>query len=134
MLAIKSQHMTALTLLHKYGANLHVNNEGSRLPAWQFILEFGTSTDTQRDMLKFLIVNNLVVNNNDGMCSVCWDTDDKPNVLFFPCRHVTVCKQCFEVGQFSTFVKCRAPVKFWVDFDEQTEMKQIASKLCDSLE
>ena len=42
----------------------------------------------------------------EEVCAICYE--NKPNIIFKPCGHVSICKTCFYKGSIETCILCRA--------------------------
>ena len=55
------------------------------------------------------VVQNDNSSNISSLCAVC--LDNKPNMLYRPCKHCSVCENCHTEGEFGTCPMCNTEIK-----------------------
>ena len=62
-------------------------------------------TEDEEDQIPVIIENSFPSNN----CSIC--LNNQPNILNFPCLHLSLCEECEKIGRFINCSICRRKIK-----------------------
>ena len=77
----------------------------SRFYRQRALREEEPETDDEENQIPTIIENSFSSDN----CTVC--LNNKPNILNFPCLHLSLCEECEKIGRFINCSICRRKIK-----------------------
>ena len=102
---LKNQTYDSVIIKAKMDIKFYIHRNFNMLDQYEEEADEGISDDDDDDTIPAIIESPFISDN----CSICLSA--KPNILFFPCLHQSVCSQCEEVGKLLKCSVCRKKIE-----------------------